>query len=284
MKTFLECIPCFMKQALQAGKISSDDPVLHKKILDAAAAEIPGILISECPPKMGRKIHELVKTMTNNPDPYKKLKEKYNKEALSLYPYIKERVENSKDPLLTSIRAAIAGNVIDFGAQLEFDLVKDLDEILHAEFAVFDYEKFKTQAAKHKKILYLGDNAGETVFDRVLIERLILDFGAEITYAVKEKPIINDATREDALFAGIDKYAKIISSGSDAPGTIPEYCSAGFLKIFETAPFIISKGQGNFEALSETDYPIFFLLKIKCGVLAGYTGLPLGSIMLKSLR
>jgi len=281
MKTYLECMPCFIKQALQAGRIAGDDPVTHKRILDAVASEIPEISINECPPKMGKKIHEIVKKITQNPDPYKKLKDKYNRQAMALYPYLKEKVKTSEDPLLTAVRIAIAGNVIDFGAQLKFDLDKDLNEILYGEFAVFDYGRFKDALDKNRDILYLADNAGETVFDRVLIELLKEQFGSKITYAVKEIPILNDATMEDAVFAGIDKITKVISSGSGAPGTVLEYCSDEFMKLFKSAPLIISKGQGNYEALSEESAPIIFLLKVKCDVLAAHMGVSIGSIILK---
>ncbi len=281
MKTYLECMPCFMKQALQAGKTAGDDPVLHKKIMDAVAEEIKLINMDDCPPKMGRRIHMIVKDMAGNSDPYRELKDKYNHLAMSMYPFLKEKIKNSDDPLLTAVRAAIAGNVIDFGAQLTFELDRDLEDVLYREFEIKHFNEFRQGLEKAREILYLGDNAGETVFDRVLIEEIKERYGVKIIYVVKEVPIINDATKEDAVFAGIDKIAEVISSGSDAPGTVLEFCSEKFNKMFKQAGFVISKGQGNYEALSENEKPIFFLFKVKCDVLAGDIGVPIGSIILK---
>jgi len=130
-------------------------------------------------------------------------------------------------------------------------------------------------------VLYLADNAGEVVFDRILAEEI--PGNKEIIYAVRGKPIINDALIEDALACGIDKRARVVSSGVDAPGTILKYCSDDFLEIFEDAEFIISKGQGNYEALSDINKPIYFLFKVKCPVIARHVGVKLGDIVLKKM-
>ena len=281
MKTYLGCIPCFMKQALVAARIASPDESMHKKIIDEVAGLIPGIRMDDCPPEMGRKIHDAVKKISGNTDPYKGLKEKYNKLALDMYPGLKEKAGKSGDPLFMAIRIAIAGNVIDFGAQLKFELDKDVKDAIEKEMSANDYDVFRQKLKEHKEILYLGDNAGETVFDRVLIEELAVNHGKKIIYAVKEKPVINDAVYEDAVFAGIDKYAKVISSGSDAPGTVRERCSRDFLQVFDRAGFIISKGQGNYEALSGGKLPVFYLFKVKCTVLSKSLDVPIGSVILK---
>jgi len=282
LKTYLGCIPCFIKQSLQAGRIATEDEKLHKKIMDEVALQIPELNMNDCPPKMGKKIHDLVKKIAGNNDPYKKLKDKYNKLAISMYPFLKEKVKSSDNPLFTAVKTAIAGNVIDFGAQLDFELDKDLNDVLYKEFAISDFDLFKQKLKKEKEILYLGDNAGETVFDRILMEEIKEGYNFEIIYIVKEKPIINDATKEDAVFAGIDKFARIMSSGSDAPGTILEYCSKEFIDLYNKSSFIISKGQGNYEALSEEKKPIFFLFKVKCDVLADDIKVPIGSTVLKA--
>jgi len=194
-----------------------------------------------------------------------------------LYPYLKNRVEKSSDRLLKAIRIAISGNVIDFGAYGNFDLSREVDEVLEKDFAVFDYNKFKHGLDKTREILYIGDNAGECVFDRILIEEL----KKPVTYVVRAAPIINDATYEDAVQAGIDSVATIISSGTDAPGAILETCSAEFKKMYHNSNFIISKGQGNYEALSNGCQAIFFLLKVKCKVIADNLGARVSDIILK---
>jgi uncharacterized protein with ATP-grasp and redox domains len=163
---------------------------------------------------------------------------------------------------------------------MPFDLEKDLESIIDQRFAIDHYGLFKTALSQARDVLYIADNAGETVFDRVLIEEL----GKPVTYVVREQPVINDALRDDAVAAGIDKVATIISSGSDAPGNILPLCSDKFLKIYEASDFIISKGQGNFEGLSEENRPIFFLLKTKCRVIADHIKVDKGSIVLKGSR
>jgi hypothetical protein len=211
------------------------------------------------------------------PDPYKEIKKKSTETALTLYPSLKNEIKKGQNTLLTAIRIAIAGNVIDFGANSHFNIEQEIDEILRKDFAICDYEKFKAKLNESNEILYLGDNAGECVFDRVLIEEM----KKPVTYVVRDVPIINDATYEDAVQAGIDRVATIISSGTDEPGTILETCNPEFKKVYDRAEFIISKGQGNYEALSNERGPIFFLLKVKCHIIANDIGVHKGDIVLK---
>lgn len=278
MKTYLECIPCFFKQALFASRIAGADEITQKRVLDRLSQIIPGFDLERKPPEMGRDIYALVREITGNPDPFKELKDRFNQIALRLYPDLKKRVKDSADPLLTAIRFSIAGNVIDFGTPNSFDIENEISKILEKDFFIFDYEKFKNALDNTSQVLYLADNAGEVVFDKILIEELHKD----IIYVVREEPIINDALIEDALFCGIDKIARVISSGSDAPGTVLELCSKDFLDIYNNADLIISKGQGNFEALSEEMRPIFFLFKAKCSCIAEDISCKMGDIILKS--
>ncbi len=277
MKTYLDCFPCFLNQALRAARIATDDDKMIKRVLDEVGMMLKAIPLDSTPPESGRLIYRKVSEVTGSLDPYREIKKESTQEALSLYPYLKSRVEESSDRLLMAIRIAIAGNVIDFGAYGNFDLNREVDEVLEKDFAVFDYIKFKYSLDKTHEILYLGDNAGECVFDRILIEEI----KKPVTYVVRDAPIINDATYEDAVQAGIDKIATIISSGTDAPGTILKTCSAEFKKIYQDSNFIISKGQGNYEALSNERGPIFFLLKVKCKIIADDFGVGEGDIVLK---
>ena len=189
-------------------------------------------------------------------------------------------INSSNERLKTAVRLSIAGNVIDFGANTDFDLPRDIETILSQDFSIDHYQEFCEVLDNAEHVLYLADNAGETVFDRILIEEL----HKPVIYAVREKPIINDATREDALLAGVDEVSEILSSGCDAPGCILKFCSDEFLKVYRSADLIISKGQGNYEALSDEERPIFFLLKAKCRVVAQDIGVEEGSIILASSR
>ncbi|MBD3378970.1 MAG: DUF89 family protein, partial [Candidatus Omnitrophica bacterium] len=280
MRTYLECIPCFFKQALEAARICSSDPAEHKKILDEVAGLIGGISLGSSPPEMGRTIHSIIKERMRVPDPYREIKEKSNRMALRIYPGLKEKVAGSRDPLLTAVELAVAGNIIDYGVKNTLNVEEEIEKILKREIDTikkedsrfFNYGLFREKMEGSKDILYLADNAGEAVFDRVLIEEIVSMKGKKITYAVKERPIINDATEKDALDCGIDRIARVVSSGSDAPGTVLPLCSKDFLERFESADMIISKGQGNFEALSGEKRPVFYLFMAKCAVVVKDVG------------
>jgi len=209
---------------------------------------------------------------------------------LKLYPELKQEINNSEDRLLAAVKLSIIGNIIDYGAKNSLDVPKEIDYLFQGNFTInnennlttFKYKQFKEALNKVNSIIYLADNAGEVVFDRLLIEELVKELGKEVIYVVKGKPIINDALIEDALFCGINKVAKITSSGSDAPGTILKYCSPEFIELYQDAQLIISKGQGNYEALPEEDRSIFFLFRAKCSVIAEDVSCDVGDMVLIS--
>lgn len=280
MRTYLDCIPCFVDQALRAGRIATEDEKKLKGILDEVGMMLRDIPLENTPPETGMLIYDKVRKITGVFDPYKKLKRESTEKALALYPSLKSKVEQSNDKLLTAIRIAIAGNVIDFGPNKSFDIEEEIDDVLKKDFAIFDYDEFKDYFGRTNEILYLGDNAGETVFDRILIEEL----KKPVTYVVRAVPVINDATYEDAIQAGIDEVATVISSGTSAPGTILKTCNGEFKDAYINSNFIISKGQGNYEGLSNENRPIFFLLKVKCHVIAQDVGVNVGDIVLKGMN
>jgi uncharacterized protein with ATP-grasp and redox domains len=256
-----------------------DEPTIQE-VLVAFGRYLSRIGAEAIPSEIGREAYRLISEKTGIPDPYARIKKECTQKALFLYPGLKERVAASEDRLSMAVRMAIVGNVIDFGVHTHFDLDRDLDILLSQELTVDHYHTFRLALKKARNILYLADNAGETVFDRILIEEM----GKPVVYAVREKPIINDAVWTDALDAGMDKAAQIISSGIDAPGTILSMCSEYFLKIFRSADLIISKGQGNYEGLSEGARPVFFLLKAKCNVIARDIGVKEGSLILMKAK
>ncbi len=277
MRTYLDCIPCFFDQALRAGRIATGDEIKLKKLLDVIGQMLRDIPLESSPPETGMLIYEKVREITGVFDPYKELKRVSTEKALALYPSLKNKVEMSNDKLLTAIRIAIAGNVIDFGVNRNFNIEEEIDIVRKRDFAIFDYDNFKDQLDKTDEILYIGDNAGESVFDRILIETM----KKPVIYVVRAIPVINDVTYEDAIQAGIDTVASIISSGTSAPGTVLETCNAKFKEVYKNSEFVISKGQGNYEGLSDEKQPIFFLLKAKCWVIANDIGVNEGAIVLK---
>ncbi len=279
MKTYLDCLPCFMSQALRAGKIATKDEKKIKELLDNVGCMLKDIPMESTPPETGDLIYQKVREITGVDDPYKKIKESNIKEAIALYPKLKQVVKKSDNRLLTAIRIAIAGNVIDLGVGKDFNILEDVEKILVQDFAIFDFKEFSFQLKNAKSILYLGDNAGESVFDKILIEEL----GKPVTYVVREIPVINDVVFEDAINSGLDEVAEIISSGSSAPGTILSLCNNAFLEKFNKADMVISKGQGNYEGLSNTKRSVFFLLKAKCNVIANNLEVKENDIVLKSI-
>lgn len=279
MRTYLNCIPCFLKQALEASRIAGADERLQKKIMDEVSRLMPEFPLEASPPEMGVKIHRIIKKFTSDNDPYKKVKKDSQRVALDMYPYFKEEVRKAKDALFMALKIATIGNVIDFAINDEEKIKKELKNLSNHKFGIFEYKKFKNSVRIAKIILYIADNAGETVFDKVLIEEIAK--GKRLYYGVRGAPIINDALKEDAEEAGIDKYATIISNGSDAPGTLLELCSEEFKNLFSNADMIISKGQGNFESLHGKGYPVFYLFKIKCSPVAGELNGRIGDLVLR---
>jgi uncharacterized protein with ATP-grasp and redox domains len=198
--------------------------------------------------------------------------------ALDLYPELVDRVRNSQDPLDTAVRLSIAGNILDFGIKDQVDSLRPtVEKVMAQDFAIHDMELLRERLNRADHILFLADNAGETVFDRVLIETLSMP----VTYGVKGGPILNDATCEDARAAGLDQCATLLSSGVNAPGTILDLCSEAFRRAFQEAPLIIAKGQANYETLSEAGPRVFCLLQVKCPVIARDIGAPVGSIVVR---
>jgi uncharacterized protein with ATP-grasp and redox domains len=266
-----------MKQALSAARRAGASEDLQHEILLNTMSELRSLPLGITPPEMGFKIHKSVRDKTNNIDPYKQAKDQATQEALAHYPELKKHVSSASDPLEMAVRIAIAGNIIDLGVNDSYDIDASLNRVLTQPFAINGLEPLREQLSLCSSVLYLADNAGETVFDRVLIETI----NKPVTYVVKADPIINDATREDAIAAGIDQVAEIIDNGSQAPGTVFEQCSESFLQQFEHAELIIAKGQANYESLSEQSAPIFFLLQAKCNVIARDLGIEETDIVLK---
>ncbi len=278
MKTYFECIPCLLRQTLEAARLTTDDASIHEQVLRKVLRAASEMNLQESPPFMAQRIHRIVRQITGNNDPYHDIKDRFNYFALELYPKLKERIERSREPLDTAIRLAIAGNIIDSGVNNHVDETQVHNAIEHALTAPLagDPEEFRKRISEAKDILYLADNAGEIVFDRLLIEQMPLE---KITLVVKGSPVINDACLIDARATGIADLVEVINNGSDAPGTILAECSEKFKRRFENADLIIAKGQGNYETLSDVKKDIFFVLKAKCPVIAHHIGCEVGSLV-----
>lgn len=279
MKMQPECYPCLMRHARAMLQIVNADQAQHRQVLEKVSIELSAFNADHAPPEMAHRIHRILCQETGGRDPYRMIKQRSTREALALYPRLKALATAAPDPLETAIRLSIAGNIIDASISLAYDLEKTLARVLAERFAIEAFTDFRHALEKSRRVLLLADNAGETVFDRVLIEML----GKPVTYVVKGGRIMNDATAEDAQDAGIaSPIATVIDNGCDAPGTVLDLCSGRFRHAFARAELIMAKGQANYETLSGVSGPLFFLLQAKCAAVARDLGVPMNSIIFKS--
>ncbi len=278
MKIYNDCIPCLVRQSLDAARLAGSDEKIHQQVLKETLIRLTQIDLNQPPPVMAEHIQNTIRLVTGEHDPYKALKVKYNEFALALYPELKKRVSQSSKPLETALRLAIAGNIIDFGAVSSLDddnVMKTLEQALTQDIAG-SLNELPEALLNAEHILWLADNAGEIVFDRLVLD--LLDM-SRVVFAVRGAPVINDATLEDAKKAGICDMVRVIDNGTAIPGTVLERCSSEFIQVFNDADLIIAKGQGNYETLPRDDKRIFFLFKAKCRVVAAAAGCKLGDMV-----
>lgn len=279
MKTYNDCIPCFARQGAEAAlAYAPDDPELQQEVLRTVLRIAAEADFSKSPPEIAAEYFRAIVQLTGVADPHAEAKKKSNEEVLMLLPQLRKQIEEAADPLETAVRMAIAGNIIDFGTlhgQKDNSLLDVIEDAVTAGMCMDSFSAFKQRTDEAKLILYLGDNCGEAMLDRLLIEQLPME---KVVFAVRGKPILNDITPVEVPMTGINQLCRVIDNGHDAPGIIIDECAPAFREVFEQADMIISKGQGNFETLQDCGREIFFLMKVKCDVVAAETGQPLGSI------
>jgi uncharacterized protein with ATP-grasp and redox domains len=287
MKTYLDCLPCLMSQALRTARAATDDEAIQRQVINAVAVMIPELSLELKPPEIAQRGYRLIRQLTGNNDPYHEAKAEANSAALALLPELKRMINQSADRLFTACRLAILANSLDFGPSFNHGGIEELtDEAIACSLplAVNNYDQLWSSINNSHSLLYLGDNAGEIVFDRLLIEEIHRVRELETCFVVREKPVINDATMEDARSVGLDKVATVVSNSSDAPATILSECSAEVRRLFRSADIIIAKGQGNYESLEGEPGNIFFLLRAKCPLVAEALGVSVGDCILKQHR
>ncbi|MEJ2186442.1 MAG: ARMT1-like domain-containing protein [Gemmatimonadota bacterium] len=280
MRHDLDCYPCFFRQTLEASRMATSDEAIQRTVLRQVGALLSELPAGATPIEMGSRIHRVIREHTGSVDPYWQLKLDSNRQALALYPRLRKLLESSESRLETAVVIAAVGNVIDFGANPHFNVESALEDGLRRGLIRSDFRSFARRLSEVKHVLYLGDNAGEIVFDKVLVEEMA-SRGVSVTFAVKEAPILNDATLEDALAVGMDEVAEVVSSGVAGPGTLLAQGSSHFRHLFSRSPLILAKGQGNYEGLSQETAPLFFLLMAKCPVVARSLGVDVGDLVLR---
>ncbi len=279
MKSTLACLPCFVSQGLNVARMATSDVRVQEQILREVLRRASQADLTQSPPLFGRSLHQWVRELTGQADPYLAVKQESNRLALELLPAWRERLRTAANPRLTAIKMAIAGNVIDYG--IKGDLTAEqIPAALESSFAGpfnGDVAEFFAAAERATEILFLADNAGELVFDRLLLELLPRE---KITVVVKGGPAINDALRADATVAGLVGWVAVTDTGCDGSGIELAACSPEFRRRFARADLIIAKGQANFESLDGCGQNIFSLFKVKCAVVARHIGHAVGNLVL----
>jgi len=277
------CVECIINQSAKVANAINADEELTTKLTSTIRDMSKDFSFEDNPPEIASYVYEKMAMIANKEDLYDEVKTLSTKKALSFVPLVKSKIKTSNDKLLSATKTAVAGNVIDLAAAVEFDLEKELEKIYDIDFAHDDMGKLETQLNKAKKVLVVGDNVGEHIFDYVYIETLKeLYPSIEFSYMVRGNPIINDVTMLEAKEAGFDKLCKLVDSGVNTPGFTYSRANEESKKLFDEADLVISKGMGNYECMSPSHRDnICFLLKVKCDVVANSLDKKVGDIICK---
>ncbi|MGD7652830.1 MAG: damage-control phosphatase ARMT1 family protein [Verrucomicrobiales bacterium] len=278
MKANFDCVSCLVRQATEALELSVEDPRRKSRLLRWMLRNMVDGNWEVSPPLLAGRLHRKIREEAGVADPYQVIKERMNERAQEMLPRCRELIAEGHDSREVAARIAVAGNHLDSGSRIRMggDGIGNLLEFVDEVPLVGDVGVMFREAEEAERILYLTDNAGEIVFDRLLIEQLPME---KVTVAVRGAPVLNDALLADAEKAGIDRLVRVISNGSDMPGTVLEECSAEFREHFEAADLILAKGQGNFETLSEVAAPLWFLFAVKCDLVAHEAGAEMGDLI-----
>ena len=257
----------------------TEDENIQKEIMKKYAKIIPEAVDKDISaPELAAEIQAYIKKVSGVKDPYKKLKENNLAMASAILEIVKNEIDDAEDPFLASLLMAAMGNSIDAGVSLNVEIEENIERALKHSFTINDYQKFLNDINKAQNLLFIADNTGEALFDKLLLQKL-KNYDLNITYVVREVPILNDLTKKEALEIGIDKYAEIISGVSKAPGMLMQTASADFLEAYNKADIVLSKGQGNLECLYQEEENIYYLLKAKCELIAKILDVEIGDFI-----
>lgn len=278
-----ECVTCIFSQALRVCEKLQVDKATTKAVLDRVGCMVPTWRFDETPPQVAARVYPAIAEILETDDIYRDFKREATEHAKAFIPYVEAMINQSDDQFHAALKAAVAGNVIDLAATKQFDLKEEVAKVFETPFAIDDSSALRQLLETAKNVLVIGDNAGEHLFDKVLMKQLVRLFPKiELGYVVRGEPIINDITVLEAKEAGIDEVATIIDSGVNTPGLDLSRASDTMKRAYERADVIIAKGMGNYESLNDrSTRPTFFLLKVKCNVVANSLGRNVGDIVCK---
>lgn len=278
-----ECIGCIINQSTKVANAIKASQALTKKLNEHVENLSTHFSFESTPPQIASYVYADMAKIAKKDDLYDELKIQSTKKALSFVPFLKQKLNNTQDKLLMATKIAVAGNVIDLAAQVEFDLKNELDKIFDMPFADDDFKLLQERLLDAKSVVLLGDNVGEHIFDKIFLETLLKLYpNIKLYYMVRGTPIINDVTIKEAKEAKIDAICDIVDSGVDTPGFDYNRANKYAKELFDLADVIISKGMGNYESLSPSHRSnICFLLKVKCAVVARSLKKEIGDIICK---
>lgn len=282
MKAVSECSYCYLKQAHTSISLVLKD---EEKILAYFKRLLPLIKsfsLEKTPCEYSTLVLKEVNRLLGVYDPFSEEKKLCNTMALEWEGYLRRLIHSSREPLRTAIKLSVVGNIIDLGIKEQINIKKSIEQIFSQGFSIDDSDIIiqKVKNDSNLNILIIGDNAGEILFDKILVEEL-LKYTPQVVYVVKSGPVINDSLLEDAEAVGMTGICKIIETGNDWAGVIEERCSEEMKEHLRKADIIIAKGQANYETLTETCYPVFYTLKAKCPPVANHLGVKVGDLVCK---
>lgn len=277
------CVSCIINQSARVADAITEDKLLKEKIVTTVEQMSKNFSFSKNPPEIAADVYEKMADLANKYDLYDTAKRSATRKALALKPRLEERLNKASDKLYTATKIAVAGNVIDLAAQVAFDIDEELEKIFETEFAYNDFAKLQQKLERAERVVVIGDNVGEHIFDYIFIETLQKIYkDRQFFYMVRGNPIINDVTMQEAKEQGFDKLCELVDSGVNTPGFVYERATAEAKEIFESADLVISKGMGNYECLTpQRRENICFLLKVKCSVVANSLSKEIGDIICK---
>lgn len=289
MPISLDCINCLTRQSLEAARFATQDEAVHAEVLKKSLQTVLDRGFTTIPPLVARDVQRIVREETGNDDPYGEQKRAFNDLMLSVRDSLRQRIRRSDDSLHTAIQLAIAGNTIDYAVRADWtrELVFDAIEAALEQTINGDVDEWIDRLSEAKYLLYLLDNCGEIVCDRLLIEEIQrVRTDLTLVAAVRGAAVLNDATRADAAQVGLDEIVPIVDNGNDAVGTVLELCGPEFMESFHKADLIVAKGLANYETLIEYDrdrlpQTVCYLFKAKCPFIARFAGVSLGDLVLR---
>lgn len=263
------CKECDINQIKKVCSILSLDKMKEKELDEAVEGYLKTVDMSKCNPEAMGEIWNIMSEIIDNNNPYREIKKYYNEEVMKIVPDVLKLIENGENRLETALKISICGNLIDFAAKHEFNLgmlLKKIEEVSAGKLVINDSQNMFDQLNASDTLLYLGDNCGEIVLDKIFIEQIKRSNPhLRVFYGVRGKAIVNDVTIDDAEMVHMNECAEVISNGDGGLGTVLKNTSTDFKRIYDMADIVICKGQGNYESLLSSDKDnLYFLFMAKC--------------------